>query len=121
VLGLAAGLVVSLVLAIFALVQRQEAVLQRQEAITQRENSLRQAALLLAGQAEVELADGYHDRAVLLALAALEDYPYTSQAEHALGQAVSYSRALQIYSNTNRRNQPGLVAGWHKGSFFQQH
>ena len=98
VLGLAGGLVVAVLLAVFALVQRQEAVLQRQEAITQRENSLRQSALLLAGQAEVELADGYHDRAVLLALAALEDYPYTSQAEHALGQAVSYSRALQIYS-----------------------
>jgi hypothetical protein len=40
--------------------------------MTQRENSMRQAALLLAGQAENELADGYHDRAVLLALAALE-------------------------------------------------
>jgi WD40 repeat protein/class 3 adenylate cyclase len=97
-LGLAAGIVVALALAVFALVLRQEAVLQRQEAITQRGNYMRQAALLLAGQAESELADGYHDRAVLLALTALEDYPYTPQAEHALGQAVSYSRALQIYA-----------------------
>ena len=31
----------------------------------------------------------------MLALAALENYPYTSQAEHALGQAVSYNRAIQ--------------------------
>jgi WD40 repeat protein len=98
VVGLVAGLVVALALAAFALFQRQEAIVQRQEAITQRENSMRQAALLLAGQAENELADGYHDRAVLLALAAIEDYPYTPQAEHALGQAVSYNRALQIYS-----------------------
>jgi DNA-binding SARP family transcriptional activator len=97
-LGLAAGLVVAVVLAVFALFQRQEAVLQRQEAIAQRENSMRQAALLLAGQVESELADGYHDRAVLLALAAIENYPYTPQAERALGQAVSYSRALQIYT-----------------------
>jgi WD40 repeat protein len=91
VVGLIAGLVVASLLAVFALVQRQDA-------ITQRENSMRQAAILLAGQAESELADGYHDRAVLLALAALENYPYTHQAEHALGQAVSYNRALQIYS-----------------------
>jgi WD40 repeat protein len=34
---------------------------------------------------------------VLLALAALEDYPYTPQAEHALGQAVTYNRALALY------------------------
>ena len=64
-------------------------------AVQERQNALRQAAILLAGQAETELANGYHDRAVLLALAALENYPYTPQAEHALGQAVSYSRALQ--------------------------
>ena len=65
---------------------------------SQRQNALRQSAVLLAGQAETELANGYHDRAVLLALAALENYPYTPQAEHALGQAVSYSRALQQYN-----------------------
>jgi WD40 repeat protein len=84
VIGLSAGLVIAIVLAGFAFYQRQ--------------NALRQSAILLAGQAETELANGYHDRAVLLALAALENYPYTSQAEHALGQAVSYSRAQQIYT-----------------------
>jgi WD40 repeat protein len=81
VLGLVGGLMIALVLAGLAFYQRQ--------------NALRQAAVLLAGQAETELANGYHDRAVLLALAALENYPYTSQAEHALGQVVSYNRALQ--------------------------
>ena len=60
---------------------------------------MRQAAVLLAGQAETELANGYHDRAVLLALDALENYPYTAQAEHALGQAVSYNRAVQQYTS----------------------
>jgi WD40 repeat protein/class 3 adenylate cyclase len=92
IIGLAAGLLITLILSMIAFQQRQEAM-------TQRENSMRQSALLLAGQAEVELADGYHDRAVLLALAAIEDYPYTSQAEHALGQAVSYNRALQQYKS----------------------
>ena len=83
VLGLAGGLVVALVLAAFALVQRQEARMQ--------------AGILLASQAEAEITFGNTDRAVLLALAALEDYPYTPQAEHALGQAVTYNRALSLY------------------------
>jgi len=62
-LALAGGLLLAILLAAFALYQRQ--------------NALRQASILLAGQAETELANGYHDRAVLLALAALENYPYT--------------------------------------------
>jgi WD40 repeat protein len=82
-LGLAAGLVVAVVLAVFAFYQRQEARMQ--------------AGILLASQAESEVRLGNTDRAVLLALAALEDYPYTSQAEHALGQAVTYNRSLALY------------------------
>jgi WD40 repeat protein len=89
-LGLAAGLVVAVVLAVFALYQRQDAILQRQEARMQ-------AGILLASQAESEIILGNTDRAVLLALAALEDYPYTPQAEHALGQAVTYNRSLALY------------------------
>lgn len=56
-----------------------------------------QAGILLASQAEAEITFGNTDRAVLLALVALEDYPYTPQAEHALGQAVTYNRALALY------------------------
>jgi WD40 repeat protein len=81
--GLTAGLMIAVGLAMFVYFQRQ--------------NALHQAAILLARQAETELANGYHDRAVLLALAALEDYPYTTEAERALGKAVSYSQALQLY------------------------
>ena len=76
---------------------------------SQRQNALVQSATLLAEQAETELANGYHDRAVLLALAALENYPYTSQAEHALGQAVSYNRALKIY---NEHSSAVTSAAW---------
>jgi WD40 repeat protein/DNA-binding SARP family transcriptional activator len=83
VLGLTAGLVIASLLAAFALVQRQEARMQ--------------AGILLASQAEAEISFGNTDRAVLLALAALENYPYTPQAEHALGQAVIYNRALALY------------------------
>ncbi len=88
---MAAGLVIALVLALLAGQQWQRAMAEEQKA-------LQQASVLLASQAEAELAAGYGDRAVLLALEALEQYPYTPQAEHALGQAVSYNRALQQYS-----------------------
>lgn len=82
--GLATGLVIALGLAALAFYQRQ--------------NAQKQAAILLAGQAETELANGNHDRAVLLALSALEDLPYTAQAEAALGKAVTYDQALQQYA-----------------------
>jgi WD40 repeat protein/serine/threonine protein kinase len=91
-LALGVGLVVALGLSAFAFNQRQSA--------------LRQAGVLLAAQAESEVEAGFYDRAVLLALEALEEYPYTSQAEHALGQAVSYNRALQQYIGHN-----GAVTG----------
>lgn len=91
IIGLVAGLLITVALAAFAYYQRADALAQRQ-------NSRRQAAILLAGQAESELAAGFYDRAVLLALAALQQFPYTAQAEHALGQAVLYNRALQQYT-----------------------
>lgn len=64
-------------------------------AFNQRQSARRQAAVLLAAQAETELQNGYGDRAVLLALETLEKYPYVPQAERALGRAVSYNRAIQ--------------------------
>jgi hypothetical protein len=65
-------------------------------AFSQREEAQRQAGILLAAQAESQAADGYYDRAVLLALEALDNYPYTAQAEHALGQAVTYNRGPDV-------------------------
>jgi WD40 repeat protein/DNA-binding SARP family transcriptional activator len=82
-MGISAGLVVALILSLVTFQQRQAA--------------RRQAGILLASQAESELGSGNADRAILLALAALENYPYTAQAEHALGQAVTYNRALALY------------------------
>jgi WD40 repeat protein len=84
ILALAGGLVIAIILVAFTLYLRQ--------------NSLRQAAILLAGQAESQSTDGFYDRAVLLALEALENYPYTPQAEHALGAAVSNNRAIGQYT-----------------------
>jgi WD40 repeat protein/serine/threonine protein kinase len=70
--------VVSAGLAIFAFFQRQDA--------------LRQASIGLAAQSMIELEGEGPERAVLLALEALEHYPYTPQAEAALGRAVQESR-----------------------------
>ncbi len=88
---LAGAMAIALVLALLVGYLWRRAWAEEQEA-------LRQASVLLASQAEAELQAGYGDRAVLLALEALEKYPYTLQAERALGQAVSYNRALQQYT-----------------------
>jgi WD40 repeat protein/energy-coupling factor transporter ATP-binding protein EcfA2 len=58
------------------------------DALNQREDALRQASVGLAAQAELQMDSPNQERAVLLALEAVENYPYTWQAEHALGQAV---------------------------------
>jgi WD40 repeat protein/class 3 adenylate cyclase len=63
-------------------------------AILEREDARRQAAIGLASQAKLEMSGSQPERAVLLALAAVEDYPYTWQAEHALGEAVLNHRLL---------------------------
>ena len=103
---LVAGLLIAAGLSVYAFsqrqeapAQRQEAVVQKQEAETQRTAAQKQAVILLASQAEAELQNGYYDRAVLLGLEALENYPYVPQAERALGRAVSYNRALQQCSD----------------------
>jgi WD40 repeat protein/DNA-binding SARP family transcriptional activator len=58
------------------------------EAESAEEDALRQASIGLASQALTELDGNFPERAIPLALEALEDYPYTWQAERALGQAV---------------------------------
>jgi WD40 repeat protein/serine/threonine protein kinase/DNA-binding XRE family transcriptional regulator len=72
--------------------QKQEAETQRQLAETQKQEALRQASIGLAAQAVAELQGTSPERGTLLALEALENYPYTPQAERALAQAVSESK-----------------------------
>jgi WD40 repeat protein len=80
-----------------ALAQAEQRATAQALAEAAEQEALQQAAILLAAQAESELESGSADRAILLALAALENYPYTPQAEHALAQAISYNRALMLY------------------------
>jgi hypothetical protein len=72
------------------------AILQRNRAESAELDARAQAGILLASQSLSELQDGYSDRAVLLALEALEHYPYAPQAERALAQAVTYNRLVDI-------------------------
>ncbi len=74
-----------------ALREREEA-----EQKAQRRLELTQISIGLASQARLELQGRFPERAVLLALAALENYPYTWQAERALGQAVLGNRLRLI-------------------------
>ena len=65
---------------------------QRLRAEDSEQEALRQASIGLAAQAVSELASDTPDRGVLLALEALEHYPYTPQAESALAQTVRATR-----------------------------
>ena len=106
---LAVALLIASGLSIYAWQQRQLALNREQTALNERQAAQRQAAILLAAQSETELQNGYFDRAVLLALETLENYPYTAQAENALGRAVSYNRALQACSGLS---YPIAGAAW---------
>jgi WD40 repeat protein/DNA-binding SARP family transcriptional activator len=87
--GLATGLVLALILALLAGQQWQRAEGEQREA-------RRQASIGLASQALAEIDGNYPERAIPLALEALEDYPYTWQAERALGQAILGHRLRMI-------------------------
>jgi WD40 repeat protein/DNA-binding SARP family transcriptional activator len=70
----------------------------------QRQSALRQASIGLASQAMLELEGPSPERSVLLALEALEHYPYTWQAERALGQAVLGDRLRLILQHVGPVN-----------------
>jgi WD40 repeat protein/DNA-binding SARP family transcriptional activator len=88
--GLLVGLILALLLVLFIWQQRQEA--------------RRQASIGLASQAVSEMQGAYPERAVWLALEALENYPYTWQAERALGQIILDGRLRQILAHDDYIN-----------------
>jgi WD40 repeat protein/DNA-binding SARP family transcriptional activator len=79
------------------------------ERTRRREEMLRQASIGLAAQAKAELEGASPERAVLLALEALQHYPYTGQAESALAQAVHAFKPYRILPSTDVRVRQ---AGW---------
>jgi WD40 repeat protein len=70
-------------------------------AFNQRQQALVQASIGLASQAEQQAKGRAPETSVLLALEALENYPYTWQAERALGVAILNSRLRLVVPSNN--------------------
>lgn len=87
--------------------RERDAAKQLAEAHSQ---ALRQAAVGLASEAKMRMQGPDQDIAVLLALEALESYPYTWQAEHALAEIVLEWRLLWQFSDQVPIVSPGLFA-----------
>jgi len=66
------------------------------EEVARHQAALQQASAGLAAQALAELDGHTPERGVLLALSALEQYPYTPQAEHALACAIHANRPCRV-------------------------
>ena len=84
-------------LALWANGQRTRAEDEKAHAEAAEKEALRQASIGLAAQSELELTNGLPERFVLLALEALEEYPYTWQAEKALFAAVTENRLVHVF------------------------
>jgi WD40 repeat protein/serine/threonine protein kinase len=85
-------------LAVWANIQRQEALMQ--------------ASIGLAAQSERELGGIDRELGVLLALEAVENYPYTPQAVGALALAIEEFRTFQILSSSESVAELKMVATW---------
>jgi WD40 repeat protein len=98
--GVSVALVVTIVLAIAALLFAQQSeerrVLADSNAATAIHNEGVSRSIALAAQAQLELQGTSPEKAVNLGLAALQDYPYTPQAEQVLTQAMFLNR-LRLY------------------------
>jgi WD40 repeat protein len=78
--------------------ERIRAKIAEREARDAEYEARRQASIGLAAQAKLELENSNQDVAILLALEALEQYPYTSQAESALAQVVEAYIPVRRYA-----------------------
>ena len=77
--------------------QEEEEATRRMHEATLEHRWRLQASIGLAAQALTELDGAQPERAVLLALEALEHYPYTPQAESALAQAVQHPNYYRTF------------------------
>lgn len=89
---------------------RVEADEQRIAAENAEHEALLQASVGLASRALDELDGISPERAVLLALAALQEYPYTPQAESALARAVGENRPYVAMESSGGTRYPYRVA-----------
>ncbi len=86
-----------------------QALKDRDRALVAEQEALKQASVGLAALAMQEMQSANSERGVLLALAALEEYPYTPQAEAALARAVQESLP---YKRMTDKFGTGLDGHW---------
>jgi WD40 repeat protein/DNA-binding SARP family transcriptional activator len=110
VLGLASGLVMALILTLLAVAQWWRAEGEVDARAAAETEALRQASVGLAAQALAELEGTVPERSVLLALEALDGYPYTPQAESALARAVHESKPYVVIEEPGGGEYPTRVA-----------
>ena len=98
--GVSVALVVAVVLGLAAFGSQQQAVAESARANANAANAVFNEqisqSIALSAQAQLELQGRAPERGVLLSLAALEQYPYTVQAERALAIAAQESRLRMI-------------------------
>jgi WD40 repeat protein len=87
-----------------------QALEERDRAVEAEQDALVQASIGLASQSELESGGPAPERAVLLALEAVENYPYTWQAEKALGNAILKSRLRVVMPYDDRFQSVGWSA-----------
>jgi WD40 repeat protein len=75
-------------------------------------------AIALASQAQTDISSGQRDRSVLLGLQSLVHYPYSVQAERALGQAVLDFRLQMVIPNQSILSGASFLAWSPDGSRF---
>jgi WD40 repeat protein/serine/threonine protein kinase/DNA-binding XRE family transcriptional regulator len=102
---LVAGLIIAVGLAVYAFRQQRMADEQRQEA-------LRQSSIGLAALAEEAMMGENQDLGVLLALEAVEHYPFTPQAAGALAQSVDEFRPFRLLDPRDSVADLIAVASW---------
>jgi WD40 repeat protein/DNA-binding SARP family transcriptional activator len=108
-LALVGGLVFALVLLLLAGQQWRRAEGQVDARSTAQAETLRQAGIGLAAHALAELEAAAPELAVLLALEALERYPYSDQAESVLAQAVEEFKPYTLL--------PSSAAEWYDAAW----
>lgn len=124
-IGVMAALLVSLLLSVFAFAQWQQsaanlelanvrgtevaqqaatsdanALLAQNNAATAVYNEARSESIALAAQVQLDVDNDNPERGVLLAMEALQQYPYTAQAESALGLAVQNTTPSSVIPGT---------------------
>jgi WD40 repeat protein len=82
-------------------VAEEQALEERDKAVEAEQAALVQASIGLGSQAELQAQGRSPETSVLLALEALENYPYTWQAEKALGNSLLKSRLRKVIPSVN--------------------